>query len=50
MLLMFDDHYAARNPWLAAPGASISIAADGPAGDVFRRSPVENVARGTYPP
>lgn len=41
ILLMFDDHYAARNPWLAAPGASISIAADGPAGDVFRRSPVE---------
>lgn len=41
ILLMFDDHYAARNPWLAAPSPRVSVAADGPAGDVFRLSPVE---------
>lgn len=41
MLLMFEDHYAARNPWVAAPNPRISIAADGPAADVFRISPVE---------
>lgn len=40
-LITYDDRYAARNPRLAAPGARISIAADGPAADVFRISPVE---------
>jgi putative membrane-bound dehydrogenase-like protein len=40
-LITYDDHYAARNPHLAAPGARISIAADGAAADVFRISPVE---------
>jgi putative membrane-bound dehydrogenase-like protein len=40
-LITYDDHYAARNPHLAAPGARVSIAADGAAADVFRISPVE---------
>lgn len=40
-LITYDDRYAARNPRLAAPGARISIAADGAAADVFRISPVE---------
>lgn len=39
--VMFDDHYLARNPYLAAPGARRSIAADGPAATVYRSSPVE---------
>lgn len=40
-LVMFDDRYVARNPYLAAPGARISIAADGPAAEIYRASPVE---------
>jgi len=40
-LVMFEDRYVARNPHLAAPGARISIAADGPQAEVFRISPVE---------
>jgi len=40
-LVMFDDGYIDRNPYLAAPGPRISIAVDGPAADVFRISPVE---------
>lgn len=39
--VMFDDHYVARNPYLAAPGARRSIASDGPAATVYRISPVE---------
>jgi len=37
----FDDRYVARNPYLKAPNPRRSIAADGPAADVFRISPVE---------
>jgi len=40
-LYMFDDRYIARNPFLQAPNPRISIAADGPAADVYRISPVE---------
>ena len=39
--VMFDDHYMARNPYLAAPGPRKSIASDGPAATVYRISPVE---------
>jgi putative membrane-bound dehydrogenase-like protein len=41
MLVMYDERYVARNPYYGAPRARISIAADGPAADVFRISPVE---------
>lgn len=37
----FEDRYLANNPYLAAPGPSRSIAADGPQADVFRASPIE---------
>lgn len=40
-LVMFDDRYVFRNPYLAAPSPRISIAPDGPAADVYRISPVE---------
>jgi putative membrane-bound dehydrogenase-like protein len=40
-LVMFEDRYFARNPRYAAPAARKSIAADGPAAEVFRTSPVE---------
>lgn len=39
--VMFDDHYLARNAYLAAPSARRSIASDGPQAEVFRISPVE---------
>lgn len=39
--VMFEDRYVARNPYLAAPSARLSIAADGPQADVFRTSPIE---------
>lgn len=39
--VMFDDHYLARNAYLAAPGARRSVASDGPQAEVFRISPVE---------
>lgn len=39
--VMFEDRYVARNPYVAAPGARTSIAADGPQAAVFRASPVE---------
>ena len=39
--VMFEDRYVARNPFLAAPSARVSIAADGPQAEVFRISPVE---------
>ncbi len=38
---MFDDRYFARNARYPAPPARRSIAADGPAAEVFRTSPVE---------
>ncbi len=40
-LVMYQDRYIARNPYLVAPAPRVSIAADGPQADVFRRSPVE---------
>ena len=40
-MLMFDLRYAARNPAFAMPSPRISIAADGPAAEVFRLSPDE---------
>ncbi len=39
--VMYEDRYIARNPYLTAPDARISIAADGPQAEVFRTSPVE---------
>ena len=40
-LVMFEDRYLARNPSVIAPGARLSIAADGPQAEVFRTSPIE---------
>ncbi len=40
-LVMYEDRYIARNPYLAAPGPRAGIAADGPQAEVFRISPVE---------
>jgi putative membrane-bound dehydrogenase-like protein len=40
-MLLFDLRYAARNPAFAMPSPRISIAADGPAAEVFRLSPDE---------
>ncbi|MEX2113979.1 MAG: PVC-type heme-binding CxxCH protein, partial [Pirellulales bacterium] len=40
-MVMFEDHYLARNPALVAPGVRVSIAADGPQAEVFRTSPIE---------
>jgi putative membrane-bound dehydrogenase-like protein len=39
--VMYEDRYLARNPYVAAPPARRSIAADGPQADVYRTSPVE---------
>ncbi len=38
---MFDARYAARNPFYTPPDPRVSIAADGPAAEVFRISPEE---------
>ncbi|MDB6022858.1 MAG: Cytochrome c, partial [Pedosphaera sp.] len=40
-LFMYDDHYAARNPFYTMPTPLVSIAVDGPAAEVFRISPDE---------
>jgi putative membrane-bound dehydrogenase-like protein len=40
-LVLAEDRYLARNPYLAAPPPRVSIAADGPQAEVFRISPVE---------
>ena len=40
-LFLFDDRYAARNPFYAMPPALVSIAVDGPAAEVYRISPEE---------
>ena len=40
-MVVFDDRYAARNPYVAAPSPRISIAADGPQAEVYRISPLE---------
>ncbi len=39
--VMYEDHYLKRNPYLKAPPARVSIAADGPQAEVYRTSPVE---------
>jgi putative membrane-bound dehydrogenase-like protein len=39
--VMYEDRYIARNKYVSAPPARISIAADGPQAEVFRISPVE---------
>ncbi len=39
--VMFEDRYLARNPYLSAPAARVSIAADGPQAEVYRTSPIE---------
>jgi putative membrane-bound dehydrogenase-like protein len=38
---MYEERYAARNPHYALPPPDVSIAADGPAAEVFRLSPDE---------
>jgi putative membrane-bound dehydrogenase-like protein len=40
-LFMYDDAYAARNPFYSMPAALRSIAVDGPAAEVYRISPDE---------
>lgn len=40
-MILFDPRYGARQPALAMPAPRISIAADGPAAEVFRISPDE---------
>ena len=40
-LYMYDDRYAARNPFYAMPACLESIAVDGPAAEVYRISPEE---------
>ncbi|WP_146518104.1 PVC-type heme-binding CxxCH protein [Stieleria varia] len=39
--VMYEDRYIGRNRFIAAPGARLSIAEDGPQAEVFRISPVE---------
>ncbi|MGB7345339.1 MAG: PVC-type heme-binding CxxCH protein [Pirellulaceae bacterium] len=41
MQVMYDDEAIARNPFVNAPSARVSIAVDGPQAEVFRTSPVE---------
>jgi putative membrane-bound dehydrogenase-like protein len=38
-MVMFDEHYIARNPYLAAPSSRLRIYADG--SSIYRTSPVE---------
>jgi putative membrane-bound dehydrogenase-like protein len=40
-LFMYDDVYAARNPFYSMPAPLVSIAVDGPAAEVYRISPEE---------
>ncbi|HKI72211.1 MAG TPA: PVC-type heme-binding CxxCH protein, partial [Verrucomicrobiae bacterium] len=39
--VMYEDRYAARNPFFTMPPAALDIAADGPAAEVYRISPDE---------
>ncbi|QDT08426.1 PVC-type heme-binding CxxCH protein [Planctomycetes bacterium K23_9] len=41
MQVMYDDNRIARNRYVNAPSALVSIAVDGPQAEVFRTSPVE---------
>jgi putative membrane-bound dehydrogenase-like protein len=40
-LVMYEDRYVARNPYLAAPNPKVSISVEGAQSAVFRVSPVE---------
>jgi putative membrane-bound dehydrogenase-like protein len=40
-LFMYDDSYGTRNPFYSMPAPLVSIAADGPAAEVYRISPDE---------
>jgi putative membrane-bound dehydrogenase-like protein len=40
-LVLFEDRYTARNPYLSAPNSCVNIPVDGPAADVYRISPIE---------
>ncbi len=40
-MVLYEDRYAARNPYLKAPSARMSVAADGGQAEVYRISPVE---------
>ncbi len=40
-LILYEDRYVARNPYLVAPAACVQIATDGGQPPVFRTSPVE---------
>jgi len=40
-MVMYEDRYLARNPFLAAPGPKVSISVEGAQSDVYRISPVE---------
>ncbi len=40
-LFMYDDRYAARNPYYSMPACLESIAVDGPAAEIYRLSPEE---------
>ena len=40
-LVMFDDRYLARNPFLKAPAAAVSIVPEGKSTKLFRKSPNE---------
>ncbi len=40
-MVMYEDRYVARNPYLAAPNPKVSISVEGPQSDVYRISPVE---------
>lgn len=40
-LILYPERYASRNPAASMPGPRLSIAADGPAAEVFRISPDE---------
>jgi hypothetical protein len=40
-MLMYEERYAARNPYFALPRALVDIAVDGPAAEVYRISPDE---------
>ncbi|HEU0008636.1 MAG TPA: PVC-type heme-binding CxxCH protein [Verrucomicrobiae bacterium] len=39
--IVYEDRYVARNPYYTMPSPRVSIAADGPAAEVFRISPDE---------
>jgi putative membrane-bound dehydrogenase-like protein len=39
--VLYEERYAGRNDWFSLPSPRVSIAADGPAAPVFRRSPDE---------